>query len=482
VNRRNTAALIALGGSLVPYAAVLSLFPATGDQDAALHALFARFPEPIRVLGVWARPLFAAPYVLPARFGYLAMRIFTVLVCAAVAWVTYLVVRRVGVARAWVAIPLVLLQPVFLQVGSDTMTEPTFALCLALGLLAFAYDRLLLAAAVWSFLPLARPEGPFVLALFAALWLPRALRDRRYAAAIALLGVGMLVWVVACLIVTGSVAYVTHLPWGLGSPMRGPATHYITRWPHIVGLGLLPLWLVGLWPSWRHPVTRLCILIIGAVLVVHTVLFTAGMMGTFGFDRYFATLASPVAIIAAVGADAIGRRVPHVLGAALGALLALEVVHALVALDSNAINHAAQATLMSTREARNDPGVAGRPLISADNFGYVFLDDDWGLERLPVGVRDSAVATIDRLPNGTVVLWDDLTGDWWYHLSVEDFTARGYRLLWERRLTVGSPLAPLYERVAASRLRWLYAWMGGIPTREMREAVLVREKGQVVKR
>lgn len=479
--RRHAAALVALGASLVPYAGVLALFPATGDQDAALHALFARFPDPVRVLGIWARPLFAVPYLLPARFGYVAMRLFTVLICIATAWATYLIARRIGVRRAWVAIPLVLLQPALLQVGTDTMTEPIFALTLALGLLAFAYDRLLLAAALWSFLPLARPEGPFILALFAALWLPRALHDRRHIAAILLLGLGMAVWLLACLAVTGSVGYAITLPWGTGSPMHGPVTYYMVRWPHIIGLGVLPLWLVGLWPSWRTPVARLSVLIVAAVFVVHTVLFTAGLMGSLGFDRYLAPLAAPVALVAAVGADALGRIAPRaVLAPVLGLLLALEGVHALVAFDSNAINHTARATLMATREARSQPGVAGRPLLSADAFGYVFLDDDWGLNRLPVGVPEAAAAEIARLPAGTVVLWDDLTGDWWYHLSVEDFTARGYQLLWERRLTVGSPLAPLYQRVANSRLRRLYAWMGSIPTREMREAVLVKDGAHVV--
>jgi hypothetical protein len=355
---------------------------------------------------MWARPLFAVPYLLPARFGYFAMRLFTVLICIATAWAAYLVARRIGVTRAWVAIPLVLLQPALLQVGTDTMTEPIFALTLALGLLAFAYDRLLLAAALWSFLPLARPEGPFILALFAALWLPAALHDRRHVAAILLLGLGMVVWLLACLVVTGSVGYVVTLPWGTGSPMRGPVTHYAMRWPHIIGLGVLPLWLVGLWPSWRQPVARLSVLIVAAVFAVHTLLFTVGLMGSLGFDRYLAPLAAPVALVAAVGVDALGRVAPRALLAPiLGLLLALEGVHALVAFDSNAINHTARATLMATREARSQPGVAGRPLLSADAFGYVFLDDDWGLNRLPVGVPEAAAVAVAKLPPGTVVLW-----------------------------------------------------------------------------
>ena len=91
------AALIALAASLVLYLLVLALFPGTGDEDAAIHAIFARFPTPERVLTIWSRPLFAALYLIPAWLGgYLAMRITTVAICAATAWLTYLVARRAG--------------------------------------------------------------------------------------------------------------------------------------------------------------------------------------------------------------------------------------------------------------------------------------------------------------------------------------------------------------------------------------------------
>jgi hypothetical protein len=62
-----------------------------------------------------------------------------------------------------------------------------------------------------------------------------------------------------------------------------------------------------------------------------------------------------------------------------------------------------------------------------------------------------------------VVLWDSITGQWWFGLTVEDFTARGYRLVWERKTELASP------RLA------LYRWTRLPLTRPFRQALLVKD-------
>lgn len=480
----HSAAAIALAASMLPYFLLLAFNRGGSDQDAAIHAIFALFPSADRILTIWARPLFAAPYVIPAQLGgYLAMRITTMVICAAAAWITYLVARRVGLRWAWLAIPLVLLQPALLTVGTDTMTEPIFVLVLATGLLALVHHRTLTAAAILSFLPLARPEGPFILLVLAAVWLAAARRDRRYLVAILLLGLGMVVWLLACIVVTGNAGYLLSLPWPEHTVQvptmftRQQVTHYVRRWPHIIGLGLFPLWLVGLRPSWRQPLLRLCVLMTLVLLAVHTLLYSAATMGSLGLDRYLATLAPAVALVAVAGAGLLATymRSRRARSATLAGLLALETVHALIAFDSNWLSHMAAATLVAAREARSRVDPANRPLVSADQFGYVFLDNGWGRDRLPATAHDVTAATIAEFPPGTLVLWDDVTGAWWFNLTVEDFTARGYRLLWERRTMLDSPFSPFYERARNSSVAWLYYWFGVPSTREMRQAVLIKE-------
>lgn len=498
------AAVLALALCVALYVLAVAVFPSTGDQDAAIHAIYARFPNhPARYLSAYARPAFAVPYLLPALIGYGAMRATTVAVCAAVAWLTYLTARRVGLARPWLAVPFVLLQPALYVVGVDTMTEPTFALLLAAGLWACAAARPALAAALWSFLPLARPEGPFVIAVVAALWLPAALRaPRRWLPRLALLGLGMATWELACIVVTHDPRFIQEtFSWQSGAyPWRGTWYHFLARWPHIVGWGLLPLWLAGVVAAAaanqsgggvaraaaRAAVLRLALAATGVLLVTHTYLYMAGMMASTGFDRYFATLAPLTALLAVAGAERAARLLrergrARLAAPLLGVLLAAEALHAWVRLDANAIAHTgAEArrgvALAAARAAGGD--LRARPFVSADYFGFVFADVDRPGDLMAVGVRDSSLRAIERLPAGTVVLWDDTIGDWWFHLAVEDFTARGFRVLADRRTELGSPLAPLYVRPGSRRWtgRWVLSVFGnGLwPTRPFRQTLLVR--------
>jgi hypothetical protein len=436
----------ALALSLVPFALVLWLMPATGDQDAAIHAVYARHPtNPARVLSVWSRPLFAVPYMLPARWGYGAMRVTTAIICAAAAWLTYLAARRIGLPRPWLAIPLTLLQPVLFQVGTDALTEPIFALTLAGGLYALACDRVRLGAVVLSFLPLARPEGPLVLVVVAALWI----RDRRWKV-LPLLGVGTAVWILACLVATGDPLYLQRtFPWVMSDPRRGPIWHYVVRWPLIVGIGLLPLWLAGLRSS--LPLVRLGVLATGFVVIVHGLLFATGGFGSTGFDRYFATLAPFAALAGVAGVEALGARLRTW---ALAALLAVQAVQAWVWVDAPPVNHQPAATLEAVRR------VPDRPILFADIFGYVFLGRD-RLE-IPIGDREAALAMIRTQPPGTCAVWDNLTGEWWYKLTIDDFVESGWTVTWERRDMLATPRAPLYSWVKR-------------PERLFRQALLVKQ-------
>jgi hypothetical protein len=470
-------ALTALAVSLLPYVFFLAVLPATADQDAALHAIYALFPrDPSRVLSVWARPAFAVPYLIPAHLGYVAMRITTVLLCAITAWLVYRLAERLQLKWAWLAIPLVLLQPVLLPVGIDTMTEPTFQLILAAGLLALAHERRILAAVILSFLPLARPEGPFVLAVLGIAWLPRAFRDARQWIPIACLATGMVVWELSVILITHNVHFLqSTFPWPAGGAphIANPPLHYVRRWTHIIGVGTLPLWLLGIWSSRRRPFVRLLVAMTLVVFLVHSYLFATGSLASTGFDRYFASLAPLTALIALAGVDWLSKRAPR---AALGftvAVLVLDAAQGMIALDSNPYNHMPAATLAMMRSVAPQlrPGTR---VLSADHFGYVFLDmDDPG--QLPVGTPAGAAAAIDTLPAGTVVLWDNVTGDWWYHLAVSDFTARRYRVLSARHFTLQSPLGPYYHRAATSHFGQLYYCFGEWPVADVQQTVFVRD-------
>jgi hypothetical protein len=468
--RAHRAAVAALLATLVPYVVLLVGIPASGDQDAAIHAIYSRWPLepnpapfPYRVLTVWSRPIFALAYALPGQLGFTAMRLFTLALCAVTGWLTYLLARRLALPHPWLAVPLVLLQPVMLQVGVDVMTEPLFALLLAAGMLAMESGRRLLAACLLSLLPLARPEGGLVLAVLGVVWGLESLRDRRALVPLLGLGLGLVLWEAVVLAVTGNWRYLLDtFPWPVRSDRwQGSPFHYLLRWPLILGAAGLVPWLVGLKPSWRAGGSpRLGVLFISAVLGVHAFLFATGGFASTGFERYFATLSPTNGLIALAGVAWLVKRGLHWLRLVLPPALALQAVHGLIWIDAQPLAHLPQATLQTLHEARSRVDFTDRFVIASDLHAFVFLDIDPGPRdaRLRAS-RELAVKRIEQLPAGTVVLWDNMVGQWWYGLAVEDFTARGYQVLWEQEAELRSPLL---NRPSGRRLR---------------QAVLVRNPG-----
>src|SRR2546430_9695900 len=117
---------------VVAGALLVRLYPDSYQQDGGFHFLFARWSleHPRFLVDVWGRPLFTALYAFPARLGYPFAKLLTVAVSLATAWNTAKLARAHGLERAELAVPLLFLQPSFLLICSDTMTEPLFALVL----------------------------------------------------------------------------------------------------------------------------------------------------------------------------------------------------------------------------------------------------------------------------------------------------------------------------------------------------------------
>jgi hypothetical protein len=202
------------------------------------------------------------------------------------------------------------------------------------------------------------------------------------------------------------------------------------------------------------------VLFISAVLGVHAFLFATGGFASTGFERYFATLSPTNGLIALAGVAWLVERGLHWLRLVLPPALALQAVHGLIWIDSQPLAHLPQATLQTLHEARSRVDFTDRFVIASDLHAFVFLDIDPGPRdaRLRAS-RELAVKRIEQLPAGTVVLWDNMVGQWWYGLAVEDFTARGYQVLWEQEAELRSPLL---NRPSGRRLR---------------QAVLVRNPG-----
>ena len=146
------------------------IFPDSSSEDGGAHFLEAHWAWSAGhhhlLVDVWGRPLFTVLYSLAARLGYPAAKLVSVSLALGTAWQSWRAAEDYQFAHPELAIPLLLLQPTFLSVAPETMTEPLFTLVLIVALRAHLHGRMALGAFLASLLPLARPEGPFIVALW----------------------------------------------------------------------------------------------------------------------------------------------------------------------------------------------------------------------------------------------------------------------------------------------------------------------------
>src|SRR5919198_750184 len=95
--------------------AMVFLFDDSCQLDGGMHFLFAKWAWTHSELfvGVWSRPLYTIIYSSPALIGYQATRIFTVLICLAIAWQTWRLAEELKIGHAPFAAMLLWLQPSF---------------------------------------------------------------------------------------------------------------------------------------------------------------------------------------------------------------------------------------------------------------------------------------------------------------------------------------------------------------------------------
>lgn len=423
-------ALISLLCAALAGIALALVFPDGHQQDAGNHFLFARFAtsEPSRFVGVWNRPLFTTLYFLPAQFSYLAAKLFTLLIALLTAWHTFALCRSLRIARAPLVIALLFLEPSFLLLATETMTEPLFALLFVIALRLEFASRPRLAAFVVSLLVLVRPEGAILAAVFAVRMLCDARRSPRLAPRLvncALLASGLVLWWLAAYAITGDPLFLKHdwpREWSVTEQTYGTGTvaTYLLRMPEFAGPLLAVFFVRGLFRSARQAELRLVASSFLALFLVHTLLRATGSLGSAGYARYFVCVAPAIAILTLRGLDGIERR------GILAPLFVLSGLGALYYLDyANFEGRDVFAIRATQRWLDEHPQPAARVVWSHAYMG-ILLDRDPAEVPPFTTDREANLEQIRRLPPGTLVLWDACLGPDRFHLRAEDFEAAGF--------------------------------------------------------
>jgi len=407
-------ATIAVGVFLLLWlpAAILSRgFP---EADGYSHYLCARFAFqiPSNFTDVWARPLCTALYAIPAvlvgRFGVCCISALAAIGCGIVS----LQLARVQKDRVPIlALIFTLAQPVLFVHSLSAMTELPFALLLGMAFLAFCRERWGIAAALAALLPLARPEG-FGFVLIAA----AALAYRRKFPWLAVLPLPLLAWDAGGWLMHGRAGPWWHWlasqwPYSAQSMYgRGSWLTFVAELPIVVSPVILPATLLGIWRSAKSPGHfRLAGAMVPIfVLLVHTVLYATGKLGSYGEPRYL-LVASPFwGVLSARGWEWCFARLRWKRPLRWG------VVAALTPVLLNAIHPAVPLQppadcVMAQRVADwyAADGVRRYPHILCSHMAVFY---SLGISPRDAMVRDWDRKTILHLPAGTILIWDPKYG------------------------------------------------------------------------
>lgn len=141
----------------------------TGGAESIWHYNYSHFvfKNPSRLFDIWAKPfytLLSAPFAI---FGFKAVQFFNILLALAAGLFSYLVAKELNMKQPILAIILCCFTPVFTYNVFSGLSEILFALITIVTSYLFLKNRYVLASVILSFLPFVRPEGIFLIPIFA---------------------------------------------------------------------------------------------------------------------------------------------------------------------------------------------------------------------------------------------------------------------------------------------------------------------------
>ncbi len=268
--------------------------------DDLTHYLYAKWAWrwPAYLLNEWGRPGFTAAYFLPAAWGWVACKFLSVALTGAAAWLAYLIARHLGLARAWLAVPLMLAQPLAFQLAQTTLTETPLALYLALAHYLALRGRWSWSSAVLSIALLTRHES----AVFVPVWAAAALAGK-----VPLWRLWPIIWAP---VVANGAAWLTGTPLPmevLFSPRptdeygAGGWFSFVARTLRAWGPGVTILAVTGVAPLVQRRGGGLVACSIIIWFLAQTIIRALGLFASGGYDRFLVPVAPLMAIAAVAG-------------------------------------------------------------------------------------------------------------------------------------------------------------------------------------
>jgi hypothetical protein len=392
-----------------------------GTGDSITHYLFARhaWDHPILLLDHWAKPVFtvlASPF---AQYGFLGIKVYQALVIAITAGLLWFI--QAGRQRPMPWLPLVLfsLCPDVIMASQSGLTEPTFGLVLAGGVLLLLGGNNVAGALLLSALPFCRTEGFLLLPVFGLYMISGNAPKWQ----VLLLASGTLIMSGLYTATGHDVSHVfTGNPYAVGALKygSGPLWHFAEHLIYVLGLPVYVLFWFGLMVmtfkvrnDWRGT-----LLLVGPVVVYllsHSLFWWKGLFGSAGLSRVLIAIAPLCAIIASEAIIAIREAIDARLsGKGRWAVVALVGYVLIFPFTSN---HAAlqlseftltplQERIVQANTALAREGLGNRDVIGSEPYWWVITATD---PFAKYGNRMRPFAKEEFGP-GIVVAWDSWLG------------------------------------------------------------------------
>jgi len=436
----------------------------SGGADNLNHYFISRysFQHPHLFLDTWGRPLFTIMSSPFSQFGFQGMKLFNILLGCISAYLAFLIARKIGIARAWLAPLFVILTPLFFLMTITGLTEIQFGFILILSVYLFFDERYIASAIVISFLPLSRSEGIVLLPLFFIAYLMK-----RRVVAIPFLATGILIFsVIGYFFVWKDFFWLfNQSPYPLHHSLykeEGSLFHFIGETPGIFGLPLLFLFITGTglyaWQLFTSPKENrmrvsleIWMLVIPVLLffAVHSVLFWKAWFGSMGLIRVITGVLPLAAIVSLKAYDQLEKTFlkKKILQTACITVLIILLVLANVLIYHYPVRlKSDEKTVKASTNWIRQNHLEKRLILFTHFYVPYFLDFDPYDKKL--GEQVFTRKWLPCYPAGTVFIWDSYFGPTECTVPVSVIDSLGiYRLanIFRPEITKGSKDDPSFE-------------------------------------
>jgi hypothetical protein len=315
--------IILLIYSIISILSILYFDGTAGGGDSIAHFLYAKYaPMHLELyLDHWAKPIFvllASPF---AQFGFVGVKVFNSITTFFTIYFTFRISELLGIKNAYLSSIILIFTPLYYIITFSGLTEPLFALALAVGTFYILKRNFIIATIIISFLPFIRSEGLIIIGVFVLYFIVKKLWQY-----IPLFGLGHAIYSIIGYFKFGDLLWVFNkIPYARLSSNygNGDLFHFVHQLFYLLGTPIYLFFCVGLlailWSLVKRNTSKEILLLVFlgflSFFTAHTMFWYLGIFNSMGLKRVFIAIIPFISIITLMGfnfvSELIGNKHKH---------------------------------------------------------------------------------------------------------------------------------------------------------------------------